>query len=185
MKSPRFSLRESSLRPILDRANLRRVWDKKVRHAMRQQFLLDPIDHIDFHQSLASNCGCIEALIFSGSYAPGQTRRILQEKSKGLCRQLVIPAVQDALILQCLSDAMYRDIRNKEPTSNAFFEPSDHHFSNSKAVFHRSEYGSFRAWLNFQQELFRFSKTRDYIVITDVANYYDTISYAHLRNVIP
>ena len=87
MKSPRFPLREPTLRPLFDRANLRRVWDKKVRNAMRQQFLPDPIDHIDFHQNLAANCAELELAIFSGSYAPSETRRILQEKSKGLCRQ--------------------------------------------------------------------------------------------------
>jgi len=151
---------------------------------MRDQFLPDPIDHLDFHQSLSAECERLETLIISGSYSPGETRRLLQEKSKGLCRQLVIPTVRDALVLQCLSDCMYRDIRNREPTDKAFFEPSDHHFSQKSKFFQKSEYGSYRAWLNFQAEIFRFSKNRDYVVVTDIANYYDGISYVHLRNVI-
>jgi hypothetical protein len=79
---------------------------------------------------------------------------------------------------------MYRDIRNREPTSKAFFEPSDHHFSRSADLLKKSEYGSYRAWLNFQAEVFRFSAEREFIVVTDIANYYGGISYVHLRNVI-
>ena len=43
---------------------------------------------------------------------------------------------------------------------------------------------NFAAWLNFQRELFSFSKDRPFVVVTDIANYYDLISYVHLRNVI-
>ena len=38
--------------------------------------------------------------------------------------------------------------------------------------------------MNFQKELFEFSKTRKFVVVTDIANYYDSISYVHLRNAI-
>jgi hypothetical protein len=48
----------------------------------------------------------------------------------------------------------------------------------------RNEYGTFASWLNFQRELFKFSKTRSFMVVTDIANYYDSISYIHLRNAI-
>ena len=45
-------------------------------------------------------------------------------------------------------------------------------------------YGAFRAWLDFQKSLFKFTENHDYAVITDIANYYDFISYTHLRNVV-
>src|SRR5271169_4211712 len=48
----------------------------------------------------------------------------------------------------------------------------------------KDRYGTFASWLNFQRELFSFSRTRAFIVVTDIANYYDSISYVHLRNVI-
>jgi len=183
MRSPRFAAREAQLRPILSRGTLRAVWEKNVRQAMRRQLIADPIDHLDFHQSLSAQCDRIETAIRSGSYSPSPVRRILVEKSKGLCRQLAIPSVTDALILQCLSTALYSDIRGKEPTKNSFFEPEEHRFSN-RGLFGQPEYGSFKAWLNFQKEIFRFTKNRPYMVITDISNYYDTISYSHLRNII-
>lgn len=146
---------------------------------MRDQFLNDGIENFDFHVARKNEARKLSQLILEGDYVPSRAQRILVEKSKGLCRQLVIPCVADAIVLQCLSDALYTDIKNKAPTKKSFFEPKDHRFGSS-----RSEYGTFASWLNFQRELFNFSRYRKYIVVTDIANYYDSISYDHLRNVI-
>lgn len=179
MKSPRFDIRAAPLRQIFSPANIERIWREKVRISMRQQILIDGIEHFDFHVQRAPESRKLSQLILSGDYSPDRAQRILVEKSKGLCRQLVIPTVKDALVLQCLSDALYQEIRDKAPTDRSFFEPRDHRFSAN-----RDEYGTFASWLNFQRELFKFSKNRKFMVITDIANYYDSISYEHLRNVI-
>jgi hypothetical protein len=179
MKSPNFDTRSAPLKKIFSPSNLEKVWTKKVRTYMRQQFLNDGIEHLDFHVARKIECQKLSRLILTGDYVPERAQRILVEKSKGLCRQLVIPSVKDALVLQCLSDALYAEVKGKEPTRCAFFEPKDHKFTVS-----RNEYGALPAWLNFQRELFNFSKNRNYIVVTDISNYYDSISYTHLRNVI-
>jgi len=146
---------------------------------MRDQFLNDGVENFDFHIARKVESRKLSQLILEGEYVPSRAQRILVEKSKGLCRQLVIPSVADAIVLQCLSDALYSGIRDKAPTKKSFFEPKDHRFTSSK-----SEYGTFASWLNFQRELFNFSNNRKYVVVTDIANYYDSISYEHLRNVI-
>lgn len=179
MKSPRFDLRARPLKSIFSPSNIERIWKDKVRVAMRDQFLCDGIEHFDFHTSLKSEAQKLSQLILEGDYVPSRAQRILVEKSKGLCRQMVIPSVPDAIVLQCLSDALYAQIRDKAPTRKSFYEPKDHKFSWLK-----SEYGTFAAWLNFQRELFNFSKNRKFVVVADIANYYDSISYEHLRNVI-
>lgn len=146
---------------------------------MKEQFINDGIENFDFHIARKLESKNLSHIILSGDYVPQKARRILVEKSKGLCRQIVIPTVRDAIVLQCLSDALYGEIKGKEPTKNAFFEPKDHKFSSAP-----SGYGTFASWLNFQKSLFNFSKTRKFIVVTDIANYYDSISYVHLRNAI-
>jgi hypothetical protein len=91
--------------------------------------------------------------------------------------------VKDALILQTLSDALWAEIRLKAPTKKSFYAPGDHQFS--KVVKgHSVEYGSINAWLAFQQSIFGFAKSKKFIVVTDIANYYDSISYDHLRNIL-
>lgn len=107
---------------------------------------------------------------------------IVAEKSKGLCRQLVIPAVKDALILQTLSDALWVELQKKAPSKNAFYAPSDSFSKTIKGL--TSEYGSIHAWLRFQQKIFGFTETRKIVVVTDIANFYDFISYDHLRNIL-
>ncbi len=179
MKSPRFDIRAQKLQSIFSPENIERIWNYKVKKSIREQFICDGIENFDFHIYRKSESTKLSNLILSGEYTPQKAQRILVEKSKGLCRQLVIPSVRDAIVLQCLSDALYSEIKGKAPTSRAFFEPKDHKFSSPP-----SGYGTFASWLNFQKELFQFSKTRKFIVVTDIANYYDSISYVHLRNAI-
>jgi hypothetical protein len=144
VKSPRFDNRAAALKKIFTPENLEKTWTKKVRVAMRQQFLNDGIEHFDLHVARALECKKLSLLIMRGDYIPDKAQRILIEKSKGLCRQLVIPSAKDALVLQCLSDALYHEIRGHAPTNRAFFEPKEHKFSTA-----RDEYGTFASWLNF------------------------------------
>src|SRR5215470_12467608 len=128
-------------------------------------------------------CTTIEAEVLSGAYIPHTPIRFLSEKSKGLCRQLVIPSVKDALVLQTLSDALWGEIRSKAPTKKSFYAPSDHQFS--KVIKgHSDEYGPINAWLEFQESIFGFAMHKSYVIVTDIANYYDSISYDHLRNIL-
>lgn len=142
MRSPRFDVRAKKLRTIFSPQNIERIWKEKVKVSMRDQFMCDGIENFDFHVSRKVESQKLSHLILSGDYVPQKAQRILVEKSKGLCRQLVIPSIRDAIVLQCLSDALYSEIKGKAPTSKAFFEPKDHKFSSPP-----SGYGTFAAWL--------------------------------------
>jgi hypothetical protein len=181
MKSPKFYLRETELRQVIDADRLQFTWTKKLRLQMRRQYVPDPLEFLDFHVNIKSVSKEIATTVFRGHYIAAPPSRYLVEKSKGLCRQLVLPQVRDALVLQCLSDALWHDIKKHAPTNNSFFEINDSKFNASKDG---SGYGPFQSWLRFQKEIFKFSKDRKFIVITDIANYYDFIRYDHLRNTI-
>jgi hypothetical protein len=155
----------------------------KVREAMRNQEIPDIVEHLDFHTNLEAMCTAIAAEVSNGAYIPDSPIRFLAEKSKGLCRQIVIPAIKDALILQTLSDALWDEIRNKAPSKNAFYAPNDHSFSKMIRG-QTSEYGPLHAWLLFQEKIFGFTKQWQYVVVTDIANFYDNISYGYLRNIL-
>jgi hypothetical protein len=183
MHSPKFPLKAKDLKDVINVSRLKSTWKNKVREAMRRQPIPDPLENLDFHTRIDAICLAIEGEVLTGAYIPQTPTRFLSEKSKGLCRQLVIPSVKDALILQTLSDALWAEIRTKAPTSKSFYAPSDHQFS--KVVKgHSLEYGSINAWLTFQEHIFGFTKSKKFIVVTDIANYYDSISYDHLRNIL-
>lgn len=183
MYSPKFPLKIEDLRKVIGATRLKIVWKTQVRDAMRKQPIPDPLENLDFHVRLDANCAAIEAEICSASYAPRQPLRFLAEKSKGLCRQLVVPTAKDALVLQALSITIWNEIKLQARSKKSFYAPADHGFS--KAIKgHTAEYGSLSAWLAFQQTIFGFASTKNFLVVTDIANYYDFISYEHLRNIL-
>lgn len=183
MHSPKFPLKKGALQDVVNISRLKNTWKYKVREAMRRQPIPDPIDNLDFHVKLDAMCRTVSAEVLSGAYIPRSPSRFLSEKSKGLCRQLVIPSVRDALLLQSLSDAIWAEIRTKAPSKKSFYAPADHKFS-KPIKGHSSEYGPINAWLRFQETIFGFAASKKYIVVTDIANYYDSISYDHLRNIL-
>jgi hypothetical protein len=183
MQSPKFPLKTKDLQEVINPGRLKSTWKHKVRDAMRTQLVFDPIENLDFHTQLDAMCSEIHAEVISGAYIPRPAIRLLSEKSKGMCRQIVIPTVKDALILQSLSDALWVELSKKAPSKRAFYGPADHAFSNTiKGL--TSEYGSLGAWLNFQEEIFGFTNKYRVIVVTDIANFFDFISYDHLRNIL-
>lgn len=121
--------------------------------------------------------------IISGTYQVRQSKRFLIEKSVGLCRQMTIVHPRDLLVLERLSRSLYFELKSKSPSRSAFFEPDDGNFVQG---FQQSdfEYGSFASWKRFQSAVFGFAEEKEYIVVTDVANFYDFINFQHLRNII-
>jgi hypothetical protein len=183
MHSPKFPLKAKSLRDVVNVSRLKSTWKSKVRDAMRRQPIPDPLENLDFHIRLDAMCASIEAEVLTAAYIPHTPIRFLSEKSKGLCRQLVIPSVKDALVLQTLSDALWSEIKSKAPTKKSFYAAGDHQFS--KVIKgHSTEYGPINAWLEFQESIFGFVTHKKYVVVTDISNYYDSISYDHLRNIL-
>jgi len=183
VQSPKFPLKVRDLRAVISVSRLKATWKNKVRDALRRQPIPDALEYLDFHTKLDASCTAIESEILSGSYIPRPPIRFLSEKSKGLCRQLVIPSVKDALILQTLSDALWVELKTKAQSKKSFYAPNDHQFSKFIKG-HASDYGPVAAWLAFQETIFGFAKTKKYVVVTDIANYYDCISHEHLRNIL-
>jgi hypothetical protein len=128
MHSPKFPLKAKNLRDVINVARLKATWRNKVREAMRRQPIPDPLENLDFHIRIDAIAKTIESEVLSAAYIPNTPIRFLSEKSKGLCRQLVIPSVKDALILQTLSDALWAEIKSKAPTKKSFYAPGDHQF---------------------------------------------------------
>ena len=183
MESPKFPHKKVDIEQVINKSNLKSKWKSKVRDAIRKFPIPDSLEYLDFHVRLDSECAAVASEVGNGAYLPHPPQRLLAEKSKGFCRQLVFPMPRDALILQALSDALWVELKKKAPSKNAHYAPNDHSFSKMIRG-QTNEYGPVNAWLSFQKTLFNFAKTYPYIVITDIANYYDFISYDHLRNIL-
>lgn len=186
MQSPKFSQKSDQFRKLIAPTNLRALWKSQIRDRMRKQIVPDAVEFLDFHFDIAKRTAQIEALVCGGNYLPSPILRLTIEKSKGLCRQIALPDPADALILQILSNKLWKEISSKAPTSTAFFAPQDQPFAKRNVVEEEDEwgYGPIESWLDFQQEIMKFSKKRKYVVVTDVANYYDFIIHQFLRSIL-
>jgi hypothetical protein len=186
MQSPKFAKKASHFRRVVSASRLVRLWKEGVRDRLRKQIVPDAVEFLDFHLQLRQRCNEIEALICAGAYVTKPILRLRSEKSKGLCRQLSLPSPEDALVLQALSDSLWRDISPKAPSKTAFYAPQDQPFAKQNPLGEDDEwgYGPLEAWLDFQREILKFSTTRKFVVVTDIANYYDFIVHSYLRSIL-
>lgn len=186
MQSPKFTQKSGHFRKLLAPKSLGQLWKDQIRDKMRKQIVPDAVEFLDFHFDIKKRTTQIEALVCGGNYLPSPILRLTMEKSKGLCRQIALPDPSDALILQTLSNKLWKAIAPKAPTTTAFFAPQDQPFAKRNVVEEEDEwgYGPIESWLDFQKEILKFSQNRKYIVVTDVANYYDFIIHQFLRSIL-
>lgn len=186
MHSPKFPFKSPHLRSLVNSTRLQALWTNTIRNRLREQVLPDAVEYLDFHVQLKQRTAEIEQSVCSGSYVPSSVTRLLSEKSKGLCRQIVLPGPEEALILQALSDSLWETIRPKAPSEQAYYAPQDQPFSKVNKSDDEDEwgYGPIEAWLDFQKSILGFGKDYRFVVVTDIANYYDSIIHAFLRSIL-
>lgn len=183
MQSPKFQFLKAELDSVFDISILKEEWKKRVRAQIRKQLIFDAIEYRDLNDKLDQMVSQTRRSVLNGSYRVRAPKRYLAEKSRGLCRQMTLVHPFDLLVLERLSRSVYFELKSKAPSKSAFFEPDDGSFVKGfkQADF---EYGSFASWKKFQKVVFGFADENQFIVITDVANFYDFINFQHLRNIV-
>jgi Reverse transcriptase (RNA-dependent DNA polymerase) len=184
MRSPKFVFSEKVITASVGRTAMVAAWKKKVRPQLRKQVLWDLIEFRDIDENINEIAETISCDVRNGSYRVNRPQTYLVEKSKGLCRQMTLAHPVDMILLQCLSSRLYKQILDGAPSKSAFFEPGDMKWSTGKMTIGEGEYGSIASWKRFQKRVLKFSKENRFIVVTDVANFYDFINFSHLRNII-
>ena len=184
MKSPKFKFSYKQIEKPINPITLRSAWKGKIRSQIRRQIFLDTVDYKDIDYNINEIIYIISKSISSASYKPKPPVYYLIEKSRGLCRQMVSCHPHDMIVLQAISNCLYTEIKNGAPTKNSFFEIDEPHFKSKTLLISETGYGVFASWKRFQNKIFKFEKTHKYIVVTDIANFYDFINLNHLRNII-
>lgn len=180
--TPRLGARRGAIAKAFSITAMERAWSTYVRDGLRKQEILDLHDYLDFHRNRAPVFSSLSKEIVQGHYAPASSHPVRVEKKHGVTRTLVIPCPEDAVLLQCLVEAIYPAARNKQPSRNAFFSRS-HGFAKPELRFY-ADYIWFRRWAVFSKMRFDMVSAHRFICVTDIANYFDNIDYRHLRNVI-
>ncbi len=183
MHTERFQrLRKKALNAVFDKEITKKIWRTTVRSQLRTMDIKDLYDHYDFNFNIEDRIQAIKASILDGSYSVGTPLIYKTEKKYGICRHMVIPQPEDALVLQCLIEQVSGSVLKKQPSKNAFYSRDKH---NVKKPHEAVEYGlSFREqWKVLQKQIYNFTDAFDYLVVTDLANYFDSIDLRELRRV--
>ncbi len=162
---------------------MQRVWTQTVRTGLRRQAIHDLHDFLDVHRNLRSYIERLRTDIVGGRYRPRAPEVIRLEKRDGICRRILLPSPGDALILQTLVEVFQPLIKAKQPTENAYYSRS-HDGPTITDVDETFGYPWWDLWPEFQKRIWKFSDLKPYTVVADIANYFDSIPLASLRNII-
>lgn len=177
------SLLNIDLDSALSEARMTDAWRKTVRTGLRNQPLKDLHDFFDVHRNISSTVKRLRADVLGGAYRPSPPQFASLDKRDGIFRRIPIPEPQDALLLQTIVEAIEPTLKSHQPSSQAYYSRSHTHTS-LEDVDHFFGYPWWYVWPQFQQEIWKFAENYPYVVITDIANYFDSIPLATLRNCI-
>jgi len=170
----------AALKDVFSVDRLLYAWKRTVRNGLRRQPLLDLHDHLDYHRQIASIASRVSHQVIEGLYRPRPPEITTLEKSMGICRRVVMPSPEDSMVLQALVDFLEPRIKKNRPSDRAFYSRS-HDFPTVEKMDGTFAYPWWKLWPEFQKRIWEFSEDCDFVVVTDVASYYDTIPLRNLR----
>ena len=88
------------------------------------------------------------------------------------------------MILESLCEYLRPIIQSKQPSNNAYFSRNKVQPKSASDLDETFGYSWWILWPEFQKRILEFAEHKNYLVVTDVANYYDTIDFGQLRNYI-
>ncbi len=183
VNTPRFESRIINLDKCFSISNMKQAW-RIVWRGMRKQTLLDLHDYYDFHTNQERLIETIKTEIIRGDYKPKPPQIIRLEKKYGVCRHIQIPSPEDALVLQTIVETLSPLISKAKASDRAYYSRSHSKPKNESDIDESFPYAWWELWPVFQKKIYEFTSTFDYVVVTDIANYFDNISLLHLRNTI-
>ncbi|EKQ68012.1 Reverse transcriptase (RNA-dependent DNA polymerase) [Leptolyngbyaceae cyanobacterium JSC-12] len=160
-----------------------KVWKETVRHGLRKQPLEDLHDFLDIHRNIKPFANRLRKDVLDGHYKPSSPEFVHLEKRDGIPRRLAIPEPADALALQCIVEVLESELKTAQPSKNAYYSRT-HTPGDVEQVDGTFAYPWWLLWPQFQQRIWKFTDLYQYIVVTDIANYFDCIPLASLRNTL-
>jgi hypothetical protein len=182
LHTPRLAARQVALETVFSAANMQEAWKSYVRPGLRDQEIIDLFDYNDFHWNKDARFEDLLSAIINGRYRPRSAIPAKLEKSLGVCRTIITPSPEDALVLQCIVERLLPNALAKQPSKNSFFSRSHQSFAGT-FTFGR-DYIWFRQWSRFAKRRLVIATAHKWIATTDISTFFDNINYAHLRNIL-
>jgi hypothetical protein len=180
----RLERRKAILLKILDPTKLERVWKEYLKDGFRQQHISDLHDYNDWNNNRKIEFRKIISDVTSGSYRARRAFYYTTEKKLGVYRRIAIPSVKDAIILQAFVEFFLPFAVSRQPSHNAFFSRSHGKKTDRPDIESDPIYPWFIAWRRMANKRAISISRHKYLVVTDIANYFDNIRLDQLRNIV-
>lgn len=184
LRTARFSDRRVSLDQCFALHRMKKAWKNYVRPGFRDQEITDLYDYFDYHQNVEERLSVLRRNVLEGSYRPRAPLPIKIEKKLGISRRTWLPSVEDAVILQTVSEALHNGIVAKQPTANAFYSRSHGFKPKNISIEKIEDYSWIEKWKVFSRQRSDLVSSHPFIAVADIASYFDCIDCRQLRNVL-
>ena len=186
----------------INRSSLWTSW-KLVRKELKNSSIRDVVDFLDYDVNPDVWINRLLEQLAQGEYEPDVPRRFTLGKSKGFSRTMTLPGVPDLVLYRAVVDYIYaRSKRNrhkhvhflrdelsqaqKKALDEALGRMAEAARSETTSNYPSTGTASYYNWLRFEQyrKQLLFEDTHDFIVATDVANFFDTILHSHVARAL-
>ena len=159
------------------------TWRNVVRKQIKNFPLTDLYDHYDLNYNIEVRSQIVKNEIINGTYKPSLPLIYRVEKKFGISRHIVNPEPIDSLVLQVLTSKIRDAVLSKQPSKNAFYARDKHYFNDAfKGLDYSMPWST--QWKKMQKTVYNFNKVTQFLVITDLTNFYDNIDLLQLRRII-
>jgi hypothetical protein len=182
----------------ISRSSLWRSW-KAVRSELKKCALRDVVDYLEYDINPEKWINHLLDEIARGTYEPRQPQRFTEAKSNGFSRRMTQPAIPDLVLFRTIADSLYRRAKRYErgqvfcerdelpqpaPDTERPKDPFIRALEDWLTDYHSASGKAFRTWLKYNQYRKRlvFRRVHKFIVITDIANFFDSILYSRLTD---
>jgi hypothetical protein len=177
----------------ISRSSLWQAW-KEVRKTLPKSSRRDVIDYLEYDINPERWISQLLSDIGRGAYEPARPIRFELAKTKGFNRRMTLPAIPDLVLFRAVVDYLFSRVRRREHKhvyflQDALAEATKLASAQAQQVMNEllSPYAPmsqrrFYAWLRFDQyrKLLILDRIYPYIVITDIANFFDSVLYSRV-----
>jgi hypothetical protein len=193
----------------ISRTSLWKSW-KAIRKNLKQASIRDVVDFLDFDVNPDVWINRLLHRIESGDYEPEAPTRFTLGKSKGFSRTMTLPSVPDLVLYRTIVDYIYARSRGRRyrhvyflrdelskvqqnalSAGKAAMSEAVDQLPSYKVVDEDGQYRftgkkSFYNWLRFDQyrKHLIYEEAHEFIVVTDVSNFFDTILHSHVAEAV-
>ncbi len=168
-----------------NKTELRKVFRrlKKDTKGFSSLIVRDPLDYLDFAINLDKNLDLLVYEVNSHKYHPAKPYLHLSAKNKGINRPTVVFDIKDALVyrfcVEQIEDELFDKTRNNKNIRGGIKITAN---KNNNGDDYYEKW--FKDWKEYQEALEKSLNDKKYLVITDIASYFENINILVLKDLI-